>query len=545
MNPNQTQLNYDVIIVGAGPAGLATALSLAFQGRNKGRTLKICILEKSARIGGHLLSGALVDLNDFNNLIPDCKQKNGPFGIPVTQDFLYLLTHHHAIPLPRLWKNDGLHLLSLGTLCRWLAKLAEAEGVEIYAGFVANQLIWNQNRLEGIITGDHGRDQLGRPKPGFQAGIRIQAPITILAEGCHGFLTQQVIQRLKLNTGRPPQTYALGFKELWEISTPSSHLPGDVLHTMGWPLNTQYYGGGFLYQLTNSRIAVGFIVGLDYKNPFFDPFATFQQWKTHPLIRFRLQNGHPIGYGARTLVEGGWQAIPQLIFSGGLLVGDAAGFLNTARLKGIGNALQSGVAAANAIWNAFETNDFSNTGFNNYPQTIQNAPWGQELMAVRNIRPGFRSGLPIGLCNAGLERGVQGCTPWTLKWTQSDRACMHEAVKFTPIPTPEMDHQLTFDRSTLLALSALSHREDQPIHLHVQDPQLLLNKSKNQFANPQTRYCPAGVYKNKILPTNANDIIYMQATHCLHCKCCDIKDPLNTIHWTPPEGGSGPDYGEM
>ncbi|MBF0429462.1 MAG: 4Fe-4S dicluster domain-containing protein [Magnetococcales bacterium] len=525
----RTLLHYDVIIVGAGPAGLAAALRLA----QDGVVRKICVLEKSARIGGHLLSGALLDPNDLTSVVPDWQQRKAPLGPVARRDDFLFLSARQATPLPNLWDNRGHCLVSLGTLCRWLAARAEELGVEIYPGFAATRLLWNHNQLEGVGTGDHGQNREGRPLPGFQAGIDLKAPVTILAEGCRGSLARQVIERLALDANRPPQTYALGFKELWEVPAKAEHQPGDLLHTVGWPLKC--YGGGFLYQVAAERIAAGFVVGLDYRDPQLDPFAAFQNWKSHPQIAKRLQNGRPIGFGARTLVEGGWSCLPQLTFAGGLLVGDAAGFLNAARLKGIGNALQSGVAAALAVAKGDPTLF--------YPQAVQTSSWGRALAKVRNVRPGFRWGILPGLLNAGLEKVTHGHTPWTLRWKISDRSRLQKAMQNTP-PPHIADGRVESNRSFWLGLSALTHREDQPLHIALLDPRLPLEAGRTHYANPETRYCPAGVFQLKMPPDVATPTFRMQTANCLHCKCCDIKDPFDNIRWTPPEGGSGPDYGE-
>ncbi|MBF0628851.1 MAG: 4Fe-4S dicluster domain-containing protein [Magnetococcales bacterium] len=534
-----SDLQFDVIIVGAGPAGLAAAWQLA---RLASGGLKIAVLEKSARIGGHLLSGALFDPADLPAFATTSPP---PLGPAVRDESLHLLTRSHALPVPRLWHHRGCHLLSLPRLARWLASQAEQAGVELYPGFVAADLLWEQDRLVGVLTGDQGRDAWGRPKTGFQPGLALRAPLTILAEGCRGHLTRAVIERLALDQGVPPQTYGLGFKEVWEIPEENASPPGTIQHTLGWPLDHATYGGGFVYSLAADRLAVGWVVGLDYRDPGLDPFLAFQRWKGHPRIRRGLTGGRPVAFGARTLVEGGWQALPRLIFDGGLLVGDGAGFLNAARLKGIGNALHSGSSAAEAVMEAFAQGDFSVHGLRGYPERIAAAAWFADLRAVRNVRPGFRWGLMPGVIHGALEWASRGKFPWTWRWKLADRARLRAVSDAGLVAAAPEVAFWSLDRPAALALSALTQRVDQPAHVQVRDLRLPLAEGRTRFANPETRFCPAGVFEWKAPPDVVEPIWRLHADRCLHCKCCDIKDPLDNLRWTPPEGGGGPDYGAL
>ncbi|MEO5341480.1 MAG: electron transfer flavoprotein-ubiquinone oxidoreductase [Magnetococcus sp. MYC-9] len=571
------RLTFDVIIVGAGPAGLATACHLRTLGEVQGRPLSICVLEKAARIGGHLLSGALLDPAILTALIPDGQAPAGtrphgadaaPLDSPVLEESLRLLTrrHAHPLPIPTPWRHDAggptgapWRMLSLGNLCRWLAQRAAQQGVELFPGFAATAPIWEGERLVGVVSGALGLDRNGRPKAGFQPGVQLLAPITILAEGCRGSLSGQIIRRLGLtqrtmpgtdaiaNPTPLPQRYALGLKELWQ--TPGSQA-GRVLHTVGWPLEGAWrqmaHGGGFLYQPKPGRTALGMVIDLDYQNPLFDPFVALQQWKQHPLIHAALQGGRLLGYGARTLSIGGWQSLPQLAFAGGLLVGDSAGLLNTATFQGIGNALASGMRAAETTWAAWDSQEFSARFLHRYSQAVRHSPWGQALHQARNVRPGFRAGLWLGLGNALWEATVRGRSPWTLGWRQSDRQRLLPVtpdLSRPPLPLPPAEHP-TLDRTTALSCSGLHHDEDQPLHVLLQDPEAPLRAEGQRFAHPELRYCPAGVFEWR-QRAGGKIFLHMHANHCLHCKCCDIKDPLDNMRWTPPQGGSGPDYQEM
>ncbi|MBF0341831.1 MAG: 4Fe-4S dicluster domain-containing protein [Magnetococcales bacterium] len=541
-----SDLRCDVLIVGAGPAGLATALRLARAFRTRREERTIMVLEKAARIGGHQLSGALLDPRDLYAVIDAHEHPLAPLGPRVARESLRLFTPHHALPLPNGWHHADCHLVSLGLLCRWLGSLAEATGVEIYPGFVAARLLWEGNRLLGVTTGDQGRDAQGRPKPGFQPGVVIRAPVTILAEGCRGHLTGEVVKRLGLDRKATPQTCGLGFKELWETPVDPASRPGEVLHALGWPLPAEQHGGGFLYRFAADRLAVGWIGALDYRDAGFDPFLTFQRWKGHPWIRRHLAGGRPLAFGARTLVEGGWQCLPELTFDGGALVGDGAGFLNAARLQGIGNGLRSGLAAAEGVLEAFERKDFSASGLRGYPERVARSDWFAELKTVRNLRPGFRFGLAAGLAHGAWEWFSQGRAPWTWRWSLSDRARLRELSTPLPCSAARLDPApWVLDRPGALALSGLTQREDQPVHLRLGSLERALTEGGRRFANPETRYCPAGVYEVKQPPEVEMPVMRIHGAWCLHCKCCDIKDPLDNIRWTPPEGGGGPDYGEM
>ena len=544
-------LHYDVLVVGGGPAGLATAYRLKTLANHHSHPLSICVLEKSARIGGHLLSGTLMDMNDLATLVPDWQERGVPINHPVTSEFLKLLTHHHALtlPVPKQWRHGHCHMVSLGTLMRWLANLCEEDQtVDIFPGFAAMEPVWHQGGLRGVVTDDKGVDTFGKATPNFQPGVILQAPITVLAEGCRGSVSGKVIQKLNLNKNALPQKYALGLKELWH--TPNSK-PGTLLHTLGWPLKKNH-GGGFLYRPKPNQTAVGLVVDLNYTNPFFDMYETFQIWKTHPLIRSMLNTQKKptlLSYGGRTLTVGGWQSLPHMAFDGGILVGDSAGLLNTATLKGVGNAIHSGLLAAQTIFDAFLANDFSKhklTPFSHTPfsHSVKKTPWGRKLYAVRNVRPGFHYGKTVGFMNAGWELVTQGKSPWSLSWHKSDRSCLKKAKQCKPYPPFVTKSGYTFLRTEALATSGLHHDENQPIHLRFKNPKTPYQHAYQLYANPETRFCPAGVFQIQ-KPLNKKIHWKIHASHCLHCKCCDIKDPLKNIRWMPPQGGSGPDYGDM
>jgi electron-transferring-flavoprotein dehydrogenase len=532
------RMEFDVVVVGAGPAGLAAAIRL----KQKSPEASVCVVEKGAEVGAHILSGAVIEPRGLDELLPDWREQDPPLTTEAGEDrFLYLTeTRSFRLPTPPQMRNHGNRIGSLGDLCRWLGRQAEALGVEIYPGFAAAETIEEDGRIVGIVTGDMGVARDGTPGPAYQPGMELRAAYTLLAEGCRGSLTKGLFERFDLRRDCDPQTYALGIKELWEVP-PETHKRGLIVHTTGWPLARDTYGGSWLYHWGDSYVSYGFVVGLDYRNPFLSPFEEMQRLKTHPVMRPHLAGGRRVAYGARALSEGGWQSIPRLAFPGGVIVGDAAGFLNVPKIKGTHAAMKSGMLAADVVAEALAGNRPAElTGY----EAALRASWlAEELRGARNIRPGFaRWGLYGGLLNAAIDTYVfRGKAPWTLHHRHGDHESLVPARSVQPIEYPKPDGVLTFDRLSSVYISNTNHEENQPVHLRLRDPARWLGVNWELYRSPESRYCPAGVYE-AVGVEEGTPHLQINAQNCVHCKTCDIKDPTQNIDWRTPEGGGGPVY---
>ncbi len=543
-------MQYDVVIVGAGPAGLSAAIKLKQLAASSGREISVCVVEKGSEVGAHILSGAVIDPKSLSELIPNWRELGAPLTRSVTEDKFIWLTKDKAtkLPTPPNFENHGNYIISLGLLCRWLAQQAEELGVEIYPGFAAAEVLYHADgSVRGIVTGDMGIGKDGEPTANYQPGMELLAQQTIFSEGCRGSLSKQLIARFKLDQNSQPQTYGIGIKEIWEVD-PAQSQPGQVMHTVGWPLDTQTYGGTFLYHLDDNKVAVGMVVGLDYQNPYLSPFEEFQRFKTHPEIRKIFEGGRRIAYGARALVEGGYQCLPKLSFPGGVLVGDAAGFLNVPRIKGIHTAMKSAMLAAEAVFGSLaaesqESYDSSSEAVR-YADLFQASWLHDELHGVRNIRPSFKWGLWPAIAYGAVDVYLfKGKAPWTLKHHGTDHGSLKKASACQPIDYPKPDGKLTFDRLSSVFLSGTNHEEDQPGHLKLKTPGVAIDINYREYASPETRYCPAAVYE--IVEEDGKPRLQINAQNCVHCKTCDIKDPTQNIVWTVPEGSGGPNYAEM
>jgi electron-transferring-flavoprotein dehydrogenase len=536
------RMEYDVVIVGAGPSGLAAAIRLKQLAAAGERELGVCIVEKGSEVGAHILSGAVFEPRALNELIPDWRERGAPLVTPATEDRFLLLTKNRSLrlPTPPQMANHGNYIISLGNLCRWLAQQAEGLGVEIYPGFAAAEVLYDAaGRVQGVATGDMGIGKDGRPTDRYQPGVELVGRETLFAEGCRGSLTKVLMERFRLRGGSDPQTYAIGIKELWEIS-PDRHQLGLVVHTVGWPLDTATYGGSFLYHLENRQVAVGFVIGLDYRNPFLNPFEEFQRFKTHPAILPYFEGGSRIAYGARALNEGGYQSIPRLDFPGGALIGDAAGFVNVPKIKGSHTAMKSGMVAAEAVFRRLS----GEPGAEVRAALEQTWVW-EELRGVRNIRPSFRWGLWGGLAYSALDTYVfRGNAPWTFHH-HPDHLQLTKASEARRIDYPRPDGKITFDRLSSVFISNTNHEEDQPPHLRLRDPEKAITVNYRLYDSPEQRYCPAGVYEIVDQAGANGPYLQINAQNCVHCKTCDIKDPEQNIDWVVPEGGGGPNYPNM
>jgi electron-transferring-flavoprotein dehydrogenase len=543
-------MEYDVVIVGGGPAGLAAAIRLKQLAAAAANEVGVCVIEKGSEIGAHILSGAVMDPRAMNELFPDWKERDAPLNTPVLQDRFLFLTETGSMGLPNFmlpacFRNHGNYVVSLGSVCRWLGTQAEALGVEIYPGFAGAEVLYGEDgSVRGVATGDMGVGRDGTHLGNYTPGMELLGKYTFFAEGCRGHLGKQLETRFKLRESADPQVYGIGIKELWEIK-PEQHQPGLVVHTAGWPLDRSTYGGSFLYHLENNQVAVGFVVGLAYSNPYLSPFDEFQRYKTHPAIRPFFEGGKRIAYGARAIAAGGLQSLPKLVFPGGCLIGDDAGFLNASRIKGSHTAIKSGMLAAEAAFAALQGGRQADE-LVDYSRSCRDGWLFDELHKARNFKPWMSKGLYTGTLMFGIDQVLfRGRAPWTLHHNHADNECLRPAAECEAISYPKPDGVISFDRLSSVFLSNTNHEENQPVHLTLKDASVPIALNLARYDAPEQRYCPAGVYEIVRDNDGGNPRLQINAQNCVHCKTCDIKDPTQNIVWVAPEGGGGPNYPNM
>ena len=539
---NREIMEYDVVVVGAGPSGLSAAIKLKQLTKEANKDLSVCVIEKGSEVGAHIVSGAVIETKALDELIPDWKSKNCPLKTEAKNDkFLYLTeTKSYQLPTPPQMHNKGNYIISLSDFTKWLAQQAEELEVEIYPGFAASEVLFDEkNKVLGVATSDMGRLKDGSEGPNFERGIELRAKQTIFSEGCRGHLGKILMEKFSLNSDNSPQTYGIGIKELWEV-TPENSKPGSIMHTTGWPLDNDTYGGSFLYHLDNNKVSIGFVIGLDYKNPYLSPYLELQRFKHHPAIKKLLEGGRRINYGARALNEGGVQSLPKLTFPGGMLTGCEAGFFNVPKIKGTHLAMKSGMIAAQSIFDNIDKND----EILEYESSIKKSWLWKELYKVRNIRPSFKWGFWKAIFYSAIDTYIfRGNAPWTIDHHGTDHESLGIKHDYKEINYPKPDNVISFDRLTNVSFSGTNHEENQPCHLQLKDEGVPINTNFELYDNPETRYCPAGVYE--IVLNNNEPKLQINAQNCVHCKTCDIKDPTQNINWVTPQGGGGPNYQGM